>query len=118
MAYTQILLQHESVKLCLGQNLTRDVTKLITQNFYLLHTENHSNLTHGDYDPANMLVTQINNQWKISAILDWEFTFAGSYLLDIGMMLRYSHKIPAYFENSFLIGIKSSDTSLPDNWKK
>ncbi len=61
---------------------------------------------------------QVNNKWKIAAILDWEFAFAGTYLLDIGMMLRYSHKLPACYENNFIAGIQADGFHLPPHWKK
>ena len=61
---------------------------------------------------------KIKEQWKIAAILDWEFAFVGTYLLDIGMMLRYSHKLPACYEDNFITGIQDNGFHLPANWKK
>lgn len=34
------------------------------------------------------------------------------------MALRYSHKIPEYYENSFIAGIEAHGFQLPDKWKK
>lgn len=89
-------------------------------NFYLERYEfpdrNEKNLVHADFDPANILVIKIDKKWKISAILDWEFSFSGSVLCDIANMLRYKHKMPAEFENSFLKGLSSSGIILPNNW--
>ncbi|STX52398.1 Predicted kinase [Legionella busanensis] len=73
-------------------------------------------LVHGDFDPANILVTEENKQWKISAILDWEFAFSGSPLFDVANMLRYAHYMPASFKNSFLKGLSLSYT-LPAHWQ-
>ncbi len=80
--------------------------------------KNNANLTHADYDPANILVRQIGDKWKIAAILDWEFALASTYLLDMGMMLRYSHRLPDYYEESFIAGIQSKGFQLPSQWKK
>ena len=77
-----------------------------------------ANLTHADYDPANMLVKMVNGEYKIAAILDWEFSFAGTYLLDIGTMLRYAHKLPICYEKNFIKGIESLGSPLPSKWKK
>lgn len=52
------------------------------------------------------------------AILDWEFAFSGSYLLDMGTFLRYSHRLPAIYEANFINGITFEGNSLPENWKK
>lgn len=118
LPYVLNILQDNIVKESLGDDLLSTVLHLVKTNETLLPNENDANLTHADYDPANILVTQINGQWKIAAILDWEFAFAGTYLLDIGMALRYSHKIPSYYENSLIAGIKASGFQLPANWKK
>lgn len=75
------------------------------------------NLVHGDYDPANILVDLIDNQWKITGILDWEFSFSGSILQDIANMLRYAHLMPPVFKTSFLQSLKENKLILPKNWR-
>lgn len=89
-------------------------------NFYLKRyefpSENEKDLVHADFDPANILVNKIDNNWKISAVLDWEFSFSGSILCDVANMLRYKHKMPAEFEDSFLKGLKAGGIILPNNW--
>jgi len=112
------LLKDKVVKNDLDSSLHAAVSKLVNTYSKLLPNEEEANLTHADYDPANMMVTEMNGKWKIAAILDWEFAFAGTYLLDIGMMLRYSHKLPNYYENNFIAGIKSQGFNLPAEWKK
>ncbi len=52
------------------------------------------------------------------AVLDWEFSFSGSYLLDMGIFLRYSHKLPKLYEAYFIKGLISEGHSLPKHWKK
>lgn len=118
LPYVFNILKDKIVKESLGDNLLNAVFCLVNDNATLLPDENSANLTHADYDPANILVRQIDGKWKIAAILDWEFAFAGTYLLDIGMALRYSHKIPAYYENSFIAGIQANGFQLPSKWKK
>lgn len=85
-------------------------------NKYEFPSENEKHLVHADFDPANILVNKIDGSWKISAVLDWEFSFSGSILCDIANMLRYKHKMPAEFEDSFLKGLKSEGIILPNNW--
>lgn len=112
------LLQDKIVKESLGETLLSTVSSLIHAQAMLLPESHDANLTHADYDPANILVTRVGEQWKIAAILDWEFSFAGTYLLDMGMMLRYSHKLPDYYEKSFIAGIQANGFQLPPHWKK
>lgn len=66
----------------------------------------------------NILVRQFNERWHVSAVLDWEFAFAGSPLIDIGNMFRYSHLHPPVFEKEFLRGYQEQGGVLPSEWKK
>lgn len=118
LPYTLNLLQDTTVQQTLGAALKASVTNLITTQANILTEENEANLTHCDYDPANILINLEKGQWKIAAILDWEFASAATYLLDIGQMLRYAHRLPIYYENSFIAGIVEHGTPLPANWKK
>lgn len=112
------LLQDNVVKDALGNTLLSAIKKIVAKNSALLPDINSANLTHSDYDPANILVKNSDGAWKIAAILDWEFAFSGTYLLDIGLMLRYSHKLRPYFEENFIAGIESNGHRLPRDWKK
>jgi aminoglycoside phosphotransferase (APT) family kinase protein len=111
-------LQDKVVKESLGPSLLDAVGTLVEKNALLLPNGNNANLTHGDYDPANIMVKNKKGAWKIVAILDWEFSFSGTYLLDMGLMLRYSHKLPACYEKNFIAGIESNGHRLPNAWKK
>ncbi len=118
LPYVLNLLQESSVKDSLGHSLLNSVHRLVEQNAYLLPDLNNANLTHSDYDPANILVKNFNGTWKIAAILDWEFSYSGTYLLYMGLMLRYSHKLPKYYEDRFIEGVESNGHELPETWKK
>lgn len=75
-----------------------------------------AHLVHGDYDPANLLVDKVDGTWQISAVLDWEFAFAGSPLWDVANMLRYAHAMPASWASSFLSGLQTL-WRLPNQWQ-
>ena len=111
------LLQNAIVKESLGDSLHHPVLAWIEQHLNLFPDERNANLVHGDFDPANILVKQINGQWKITAILDWEFAFAGSYGFDMGTFLRYAHKLPACYEQGFIDGVEADGFKLSLNWK-
>jgi len=116
--YVRAMLDDEVVKASLGPKLHQHVRQFIENNCGLIPQENNANLSHGDYDPANILVKESKGHWHIAAILDWEFSFAGTYFLDIGTMLRYSHKLPRCYEEHFIQGIESTGDALPPLWKK
>lgn len=111
------LLKQKTVRENFSPSILVDLERIFYASGPILPKSNEANLTHADFDPANMLVTKIEGKWQISAILDWEFAFAGSYLMDIGLMLRYAHKLPKTYEDSFLEGIQDSDIQLPSTWK-
>ncbi len=64
-----------------------------------------------------LTLNKVSNQWKVSAILDWEFAFSGSMLWDVANMLRYAHQVPANFEKAFISGLVQSGITLPKDWK-
>jgi aminoglycoside phosphotransferase (APT) family kinase protein len=111
------LLNDPIIRKDLGEDLHHTTHQLVTEHASLLPSENDANLTHGDYHPANILVRHVKGRWKITAILDWEFSFAGSYLVDLGRMLRFSHKLPGCYEQSFIKGLEETSL-LPKEWKK
>lgn len=75
-------------------------------------------LVHGDYDPANILVHSEDGQLRVSAILDWEFAFAGSFLWDVANMLRYAHHMDEAYERAFVQGLEESGVVLPSDWRQ
>ncbi len=118
LPYAYSCLDHENVIDSLGKQRAIVLHSFLEQNQNYLPNKSNANLTHADYDPANMLVKKIKNRFEVVALLDWEFAFSGSYLLDIGMFLRYSYKLPEIYESSFINGIISEGNALPEHWKK
>jgi aminoglycoside phosphotransferase (APT) family kinase protein len=64
------LLQDTIVKNDLDTRLHSAVSELVDTYSKLLPNEDEANLSHADYDPANIIVKQVNGKWKIAAILD------------------------------------------------
>lgn len=111
-------LNSRTTQIVLSSNIIDNIKICIDRNLYYLPNLNEKSLVHGDFDPANILVNKIGNEWDITGILDWEFSFSGSSLWDISNMLRYSHKMPPIFGSSFLQGLKENGFVLNDNWHK
>ncbi|BCA96398.1 hypothetical protein TUM19329_27590 [Legionella antarctica] len=106
LQYDQESLNHTLVIQALGNEVITKI-KLHIDHFKLYIPDDHDNhLVHGDFDPANILVDIKNGQWEITGILDWEFSFSGSPLWDVANMLRYAHRMPVQFEESFLKGLQ------------
>ncbi|MCA0988336.1 phosphotransferase family protein [Guptibacillus algicola] len=80
-----------------------------------LEDESEARLVHGDFNGLNILIEGT----EVSAVLDWEFAFAGSIYLDIGNMIRYDH-FPNMesFEDGLLSGLRNNGIVLSPNWRK
>jgi aminoglycoside phosphotransferase (APT) family kinase protein len=68
-------------------------------------------LVHNDFGNRNILVRQENGKWGVAAILDWEFAFSGSPLLDVGHFLRYERRGAPLREPHFSQGFVEHGTT-------
>ncbi|HET6975596.1 MAG TPA: phosphotransferase [Pyrinomonadaceae bacterium] len=82
------------------------------------HLEEAPCLVHNDFGNRNILVRQENGKWVVAAILDWEFAFSGSPLLDVGHFLRYERSNAPLREPHFSQGFVEHGGQLPDNWRE
>ena len=73
-------------------------------------------LVHGDFNSPNIFVHEVDGRWRVAAILDWEFAFAGSILCDVGNMLRYERADRPRYEPHFSRGLVDGGWPLPDEW--
>lgn len=101
----------------LSTQLILNINTIFDKYAQIFPDENDRQLVHADFDPANILVSKINDDWSIVGILDWEFAFSGSTLCDIANMLRYADQMPKKYEHGFLQGLKDGGINLPNNWK-
>ena len=78
----------------------------------------HSRLVHSDFNPKNLVVAQDGAGWRVSAVLDWEFAFAGPPLTDVGNMLRFGDDLPDGFEDAFIESFAAGGGELPPDWRR
>lgn len=107
---------HPVIIACLNTEIIKKIAFYLEKLKDYLPDENESHLVHGDYDPANILVDKQDGQWKITGILDWEFSFSGSPFFDVANMLRYAHHMSPEFEKAFIQGL-SENYILPKDWR-
>jgi aminoglycoside phosphotransferase (APT) family kinase protein len=69
--------------------------------------DDQARLVHADANPKNILVTRAANGWRVDAVLDWEFSFAGCPYADAANMLRFGGDYPAPFADGFRSGFAS-----------
>jgi len=73
-------------------------------------------LVHGDFNSPNILVREHHGSWRVAAILDWEFAFAGPLLCDVGNMLRYERPDQPRYEPHFSRGLLDGGWRAPADW--
>jgi len=117
LTFVDQLWQNQFICQALSSTIINKIKYYLDKYAALLPGEDEKHLVHGDFDPANILVKQVDGIWKIAAILDWEFSFSGPLMFDVANMLRYSHHMPDIFMQSFLKGLKDGGIILPDNWQ-
>lgn len=115
--YAYACLQEQSVLTALDPAIIKKIRQNLTYYSDQFPKDDQTQLVHGDFNPSNILVDKIDNEWAVSGILDWEFAFSGSSLWDVANMLRYAHKMPPIFQSSFLTALEENDRKLPRNWQ-
>jgi aminoglycoside phosphotransferase (APT) family kinase protein len=102
----------------LGTQLTDDLWDLVeTKGYYLQNLPEQVRLVHADYKGQNLLMRQAGDAWQTAAVLDWEFAFAGTPLIDLGIALRFQDQLPPVYGDSFIRGFTESGGILPTDWK-
>ncbi|WP_175990581.1 phosphotransferase family protein [Bacillus sp. Marseille-Q1617] len=100
----------------LGKTLCSSVVKFVQEHVYLMDDPGVQNsLVHSDFNPLNVLVEEKGGGVKIT-ILDWEYAFSGSPLMDIGNMLRYEGTTAPGMLKPFIQSYLENGGGLPENW--
>ena len=73
-------------------------------------------LVHSDFGNRNILLRQDNERCKVAGVLDWEFAFSGSPLLDVGHFLRYEREEEPIREPWFSRAFVEHGGWLVDDW--
>jgi aminoglycoside phosphotransferase (APT) family kinase protein len=75
-------------------------------------------LVHADFNGKNLMMWWRGPRWAVAAVLDWEFAFAGSPLVDIGNALRFEDDLPPQHREAFLAAYAESGGELPEEWRR
>ena len=75
-------------------------------------------LVHSDLDQGNILVRLIEGKWVLAAVLDWEFAFSGSPLIDVGHFLRFERSARPLREPYFSRAFVEHGGRLPEDWRQ
>lgn len=117
VAYTRRCLSEEQPRLRLGSVLSDELEKFVEREAGLLDQWKGSpGLTHCDFGGSNILVTSITGNWKVAAVLDWEFAISATPFFDLGNLLRKPLGTNPIFKNSVHEGYTTSGGTLPERW--
>lgn len=75
-------------------------------------------LVHGDYNARNLFARRDGDRWRLAAVLDWEFAFAGSVFNDLGNFVRYERPGRPRHEPAFSEGCRAGGLELPSDWMR
>jgi aminoglycoside phosphotransferase (APT) family kinase protein len=101
----------------LGSNLCNRIFQFAQEHAYLIdYLGIQNSLVHGDFNQLNILAKDRESCINITGILDWEYAFSGSPLMDIGNMLRYEDVNNTDFLSSFISSYQDNGGSLPAKW--
>jgi aminoglycoside phosphotransferase (APT) family kinase protein len=76
-------------------------------------------LCHSDFNQKNFLIRRnANGRHQLAAVLDWEFAFSGSSVIDIGNLLRFEHESPAVESAWFADAYRAAGGHLDKPWRE
>ena len=105
-------IQSSELKTAVDQELVRRLVHFVSDRTHLLRKScQQAVLLHGDFKPSNL-------HWTCDdrlLVLDWEFTYAGPSLMDIGQLFRFD--FPEPFRTTFVDSYQNGDGSLPADWE-
>ncbi|WP_274653307.1 phosphotransferase family protein [Paenibacillus humicola] len=117
LSFIENSLSHEPCGEWLGGELSREVRSFAQKYAPLLSESGETPvLVHSDYNGLNILVRQGSAGWEVSAVLDWEDSFAFSRNADIANLLRYEED-GSRFEKHAVAAYLAQGGKLEGNWK-
>jgi aminoglycoside phosphotransferase (APT) family kinase protein len=81
--------------------------------------DTQARLVHADINPKNILVSGSGTQWRVEAVLDWEFAYSGSPYGDAANMARFAANYPSAYSDGFRTAFaehQPDDLPLVDRW--
>jgi aminoglycoside phosphotransferase (APT) family kinase protein len=74
-------------------------------------------LVHGDLGGQNILVCPANEgNWRVSGLIDWEHSFSGSALWDVGKLFRFARRYSQDFRERFENSYRGAGGNLTEGW--
>lgn len=104
----------------LGDRLADDLWRLLEASAVrLLALDRITCLVHGDFGGRNILVAPADDgNWRISGLIDWEKSFLGTAMGDVGRLFRYPRRYSDNFLRRFELSYCEAGGVLPVDWRR
>jgi len=67
----------------------------------LAKIDEQARLAHADLNPKNILVSRAGRDWRVAALIDWEFAFSCCPYCDAANMMRFASEYPDGYADGF-----------------
>ncbi len=102
----------------LGAALTMDTLAFAEREGHRLEAWTRPpRLTHADFNGSNVLVHRTPAGWRVVAVLDWEFAFAGAPFFDFGNLMRPPLGDLEGFAEAVATGYREAGAEMPADWR-
>lgn len=75
-------------------------------------------LVHGDFQNDNLLLHRDEKRWRLAGVVDWEWAQSGSYLQDLGSLLRFDGAHAGAFQDAVAETHERNGAALPELWRR
>jgi Ser/Thr protein kinase RdoA (MazF antagonist) len=119
VGFIQSCLDNPNLQRRLGANRCHRLHHCITHRPDLHEPFVTHQLCHSDFNQKNLLIRRdANGRYHLAAVLDWEFAFSGSSVIDIGNFLRFEHESPAVESSWFADAYRAAGGHLDQAWRE
>jgi aminoglycoside phosphotransferase (APT) family kinase protein len=117
--FMQSCLDNANLQRRAGADRCQRLHHCLTQRLDLHEPSMTPQLCHSDFNQKNFLVHRNpNGRYQLAAVLDWEFAFSGSSVIDIGNLLRFEHESPAVESSWFANAYRAAGGHLDKAWRE
>jgi Ser/Thr protein kinase RdoA (MazF antagonist) len=119
VGFMQSCLDNTNLQRRLGAERCRRLHHSLTHRPDLHQPSVTHQLCHSDFNQKNLLIRgNANGRHQLAAVLDWEFAFSGSSVIDIGNLLRFEHESPAVESSWFADAYRAAGGHLDKAWRE
>jgi aminoglycoside phosphotransferase (APT) family kinase protein len=119
VGFMQSCLDNANLQRRLGASRCHHLQRCLTHRTDLHEPSVTHQLCHSDFNQKNLLIRRdANGRYHLAAVLDWEFAFSGSGVIDIGNLLRFEPESPAVEGVWFGDAYRAAGGHLDEAWRE